>query len=189
MPRIDAPTVAEHHAARRRALLDAAHALLAEAPDAAPSLARVAQRAGLARSSAYHYFGSAHDLLGAMVEDLFPRWNERVVARMQEVHDPRDKVLAYVRANLQLVHEGAHAMTGALARHAPEAVSGERMHQLHADLVTPLREALAAAGDPDPGLAAELVTAVVNRGATLLEEGRPYEQVVAAAERTLTGRP
>lgn len=188
MPKIDAPTVAEHHAARRRALLDAAHELLAASPDAVPSLARVAERAGLARSSVYHYFASSDDLLTAMVEDLFPRWNEQVVAEMAAVEDADERVLAYVRSNLRLVHEGAHAMTGALARHAPAAVTGERMHQLHADLVTPLRETLAAAGEPDPDLAAELVTAVVNRAATLLEDGRPFDRVLAAAERAVRGR-
>ena len=52
MPRITAPTVAEHHAKQRRALLDAARDLLAET-GAEPSMAAVARRAGLARSSIY----------------------------------------------------------------------------------------------------------------------------------------
>ena len=51
MPKISAATVVEHRAAQRRALLDAARDLIAEAPDRVPSLADVAVRAGLARSS------------------------------------------------------------------------------------------------------------------------------------------
>ena len=50
MPRISQPTVAEHRAARVRALLDAAHDLLLETGEA-PSLSAVAERAGLARTS------------------------------------------------------------------------------------------------------------------------------------------
>ncbi len=104
MPRIDAPTVVEHRAAQRRALLDAAHALLSEAPGpAAGGLGEVAAKAGLARSSAYHYFRSREDLLSAVVEDMFPRWNDKIVEAMAGADDP---VWAYVEANLQLVADG-----------------------------------------------------------------------------------
>ena len=73
MPRIEAPRVAEHHARQRRALLDAAHALLAETGEA-PSMAAVGRRAGLARSSVYQYFDSPGALLHAVVTDVFPTW-------------------------------------------------------------------------------------------------------------------
>lgn len=71
MPRIQAPTVAEHRAAQHRALVDAARQILAET-GRPPTLARVAARAGLARPSLYQYFRSAEDLLNAVVEDVFP---------------------------------------------------------------------------------------------------------------------
>ena len=59
MPRIDAPTVAEHHAQRRAALLAAAEELLAEQGVEAVTPAAVGARAGLARSSVYQYFSSS----------------------------------------------------------------------------------------------------------------------------------
>ncbi|WP_406673984.1 helix-turn-helix domain-containing protein [Nonomuraea sp. N2-4H] len=84
MPRIQAPTVAEHRAAQRRALLDAAREILAET-GRPPTLARVAERAGLARSSLYQYFRSSGDLLNAVVEDVFPAgrrgWQRRWTPR------------------------------------------------------------------------------------------------------------
>ena len=83
MPKIQAATVVEHHAAQRAALLDAARALLSEGPTTeAPSLADVAARAGLARSSAYSYFSSREDLLNALAADTFPRWTRYVRDRM-----------------------------------------------------------------------------------------------------------
>ncbi|NLB46735.1 MAG: helix-turn-helix transcriptional regulator, partial [Microbacteriaceae bacterium] len=57
MPRISAATVAEHRANQERLLLDVAHAFLEETGDL-PSMRAIAERAGLARSSVYHYFGS-----------------------------------------------------------------------------------------------------------------------------------
>ncbi len=115
MPRIQAPTVAEHRAAQHRALLDAARQILAET-GRPPTLARVAARAGLARPSLYQYFRSAEDLLNAVVQDVFPRWSARVTAAMDAATTPADRVLAYVLTNFELITEGEHALATVLAR-------------------------------------------------------------------------
>ncbi|WP_374112240.1 TetR/AcrR family transcriptional regulator [Rhodococcus sp. CH91] len=186
MPKISAATVAQHRAAQRRALLDAALALLAEAPEHAPSLGDVAQRAGLARSSVYNYFDSRDDLLRAVVVDMFPRWNARVVEAMEKVSDPTERVLTYIDVNLQLVAEGEHAIVGALATFTPQAFSDESMHAMHQDLVLPLVDALRARGNDNPELDAELVTALVHKGTELIEAGRSFDEVRASVRRVLT---
>ena len=56
MPRIDAPTVAEHHVMRRDAIIAAARDLLGTAGASAVTPAAVAGRSGLARTSVYQYF-------------------------------------------------------------------------------------------------------------------------------------
>ncbi|ANZ27465.1 TetR family transcriptional regulator [Rhodococcus sp. WB1] len=185
MPKISAATVAEHRATQLRALLDAAHALLTESPERPPSLGEVAARAGLARSSVYHYFRSREDLLRAVVEDMFPRWNAKVIAAMDEAGDPAGRVLAYVDANLRLVAEGEHALVGALATVTPQAFTDERMQTLHRELVLPLAEALREHGTTHPELAAELVGAVVHKGTELIESGRNLEEVRRAVRDLL----
>jgi len=185
VPKISAATVAEHRAAQRRALLDAAFELLAETPEHAPSLAEVAQRAGLARSSIYNYFTSRDDLLRAVVMDMFPRWNTRVVAAMEQVSDPTERVLTYIEVNLQLVAEGEHAIVGALATFTPQTFSDESMHAMHQDLTLPLVDALRARGSADPALDAELVTALVHKGTELIESGRGLDEVRASVRRVL----
>ncbi|AKE87897.1 MULTISPECIES: TetR/AcrR family transcriptional regulator [Rhodococcus] len=185
MPKISAATVAEHRATQLRALLDAAHALLTESPERPPSLGEVAARAGLARSSVYHYFRSREDLLRAVVEDMFPRWNAKVIAAMDEAGDPAGRVLAYVDANLRLVAEGEHALVGALATVTPQAFTDERMQTLHRELVLPLVEALREHGTTHPELAAELVGAVVHKGTELIESGRNLEEVRRAVRDLL----
>ena len=74
MPKISAPTVAEHRAAQRAALLAATEQLLVEVGLAGVTPRSIAERAGLARSSFYEYFGSRDDILAAVAIAAFDRW-------------------------------------------------------------------------------------------------------------------
>ena len=56
MPRIEAATVAEHNAMRRRQVVDAAAEVLGDVGVGGFTPAAVAKRAGLARSSMYQYY-------------------------------------------------------------------------------------------------------------------------------------
>ena len=162
MPRITAPTVAQHRAERHRALLDAAQALLAEDPGQAPLARRRRGPRRLARSSVYEYFRSQR-------RPARSRWSGRCCRagpagsprRWPPPAPPGEKVLAYVGANLQLVSEGEHAVATALAQHVP----GEELHaaatQMHEGMRAPLIAALTALGLPDPAATAGLVSAVV----------------------------
>ncbi|WP_122815999.1 TetR/AcrR family transcriptional regulator [Nocardioides pantholopis] len=167
MPRIDAPTVVEHHARQRRALLDAARSLLAETGEA-PSMAAVGRRAGLARSSVYQYFGSPEALLHAVVADVFPDWAGQVQQRVDEATTPGEKVWAYIEANVDLFASSEQAVAHALSRVVEPHVLRGPMEQFHRRLQVPLREALAAYGEPEVPAMAELIDAMIvqaSRGA------------------------
>lgn len=173
MPRIQAPTVVEHRAAQRAALLEAAREILAESgAEAAPGLAEVGSRAGLARSSVYSYFASREDLFDALVADTLPRWVEYVDRQIARARTPGEKVLAYVEANLHLVARGDHALLcamAALGRGGDAAAGSER--DVHGNLQRPLRDALAAHGAADPEHMADLVQSVVFSGSRMIEDG------------------
>jgi len=178
MPRISEPTVAAHRAARERALLDAAHALLLETGEA-PALGQVAARAGLARSSVYQYFGSSRDLLRAMVRDVYPRWVRRVAAAMAAAPTAADRILAYAEANVRLVGEGAHAVGAALAALEPSEAVDEDAARMHRELQQPLVETLTSLRVESSEEVAALVNAVIH-GATLLLDTRTPDEVVAS---------
>ena len=161
MPRIDAPTVVEHHARQRRALLDAARALLAETGQA-PSMAAVARKAGLARSSVYQYFDSAEGLLHAVVADVFPDWADQVQSHVDQASGPGQRVWAYVEANVALFASSEQAVAQALARVVDPGVLRGPMQEFHARLQVPLRDALVDLGEPEVERMAELVGAIIN---------------------------
>ncbi|MFN8147396.1 MAG: TetR/AcrR family transcriptional regulator [Candidatus Nanopelagicales bacterium] len=177
MPRIDAPTVAEHHAQRRAALLAAAEELLAEQGVEAVTPAAVGARAGLARSSVYQYFSSSPAIVAAVVEDAFPRAIEQLRAAMAATTTPAEQVDAYVTTALRLAGDRTHRSLRALAvADLPEHCQA-RMDELHREQTTPLVDALKALGAPDPALTAALVSGVVRAAAQAVAEGAPAARV------------
>lgn len=185
MPRIDAPTVAEHRAARERALLDAARGLLTAEPERVPTLAEVGAVAGLSRSSVYEYFRSREDLLRAVVSDSFPRWQQRLDAGLAAADGPGERLLAFLRVNLELVADGEHALARALSLVAPSDDLARESRAFHERLLQPVREALAELGVPDPETTTELVNAVVHAASRRVEQTGDLERAHDAARALL----
>jgi AcrR family transcriptional regulator len=169
VPRIDAPTIAQHRAQRRRALLDAARALLVENPHRTLTLAAVASRAGLPRSSTYEYFPSGRELLLELVEEVLPNWSRRVTTAMAAADTPGGKVLAYATANLRLVAEGEHALATALVQSVPGEQVSASTQRMHDQMSQPLSAALAELGLAEPDVTAKLISAVVYTASRMIE--------------------
>lgn len=187
VPKIDAPTVAEHHRQRRAALLTAAGDLLADGGLEALTLGAVGSAAGLARSSVYQYFDSTAALIAALVEDLMPRALERLIAETAAAPDPRARVDAFVRSALRTSAEPTHRALSALA-HAPlPPECSARVAELHADQQAPLRQALAELGVADPDLETGLVMGLVQAATRALLDGGSLEDVTTQTLSLLHG--
>ncbi|MCR6030133.1 TetR family transcriptional regulator [Nocardioides sp. zg-579] len=180
MPRISAATVAEHRAQQRRALLDAARALLAQSASA-PSMGAVASRAGLARTSVYQYFASVEELMAAVVADVFPDWAAHVLDRVAAAPTPGQRVWAYVEANLELFASSEQAVAGALARVVEPHVLRGPMEDFHARLQVPLLAALEDFGEPEPSAMAEHVDSLIHQASRDLGSLEPAERAAARA--------
>ncbi len=188
MPRIDAPTVAEHHVRQRRALLDAARGLLAETGQV-PAMAAVGNRAGLARTSVYQYFTSVEELLAAVVADVFPDWSGQVLAQVEAAATPATRVWAYVEANVALFASSEQAVARALTRVVGPDVLRGPMEQFHAELQVPLRQALTDFGEPEPDEMAALVDSLIINASQPLGDpaSRKAQDVALARLRRLLG--
>ena len=160
MPRIEAPTVAEHREQRRKAILDAARALMVETGEP-PSMGQVGKRAGLARSSVYQYFDSVEELLTAVAEDVFPAWSAGVQDRVAEASSPGEQVWAYIEENFALFSSPELRVIQVLARVIAPQDLHSPMREFHLQLQVPLRRALNDLGEPDPEAMAEFIDALI----------------------------
>lgn len=190
MPRITAPTVAEHREQQLRAVLDAARAILGETR-AAPTLAATAERAGLARSSIYRYFSSSDELLAAVVADVFPDWAGKVRSRVESATTPGERVWAYICANIDLFSSSEQDVASALSEVADPHLLKESMEAFHAELQTPLVGALTEHGEPEPKLMAETIEAALMQVARRLgsrpESGLGKDEALGVLHRMLSG--
>lgn len=176
MPRIKASSVVEHRAQQEEAILNATFDLLHEL-GAAPSLAQVAGRAGMARTSIYQYFKSPTELLQAAAREVYPRWFARVSGAVEAAATPTEAVLAYATTCIDLVAEGGHAVGTALASITPEPDLDEQAEQMHASARQPLVDALQRLGIAEPEPIADLVTAVIHAAGQMVEQGIEREKV------------
>ena len=183
MPRISAPTVAEHRVRQRDALLHAATQLLVEGGVNAVTPAAVGAAAGLARPSVYQYFSSGADILASVIEDSFPRANETLRVALESASGPAEQLDTYVRVSLRLARDGAHRPAAALAAAQLPEECMARLRELHHEQAAPFLHALAELGTPELELTAQLLGGVLEAAMRAIESGAPLD---AVTERTLT---
>ena len=177
MPKIHAPTVAEHHARRRTALLEAAEQLIADQGVPALTLAAAGAGAGLARSSVYQYFESTPALVAAVVEDAFARINEQLQAAVDPADPPAARIDAYVRFALKVATEPANRAMHQLGHADLPPSCRARLADLHREQYAPLRRAVAELHTPNPTLTTSLVLGIIGAAVQAVTEGSPLARV------------
>jgi len=179
VPKIDAPTVAEHHARRRAALVRAAIDLFAAGGAAAVTPAAVGAEAGLARSSVYQYFSSGAALLAAVVEESVPP----AVAALREAtagaSTPRARVESYLSAAIDLALTDAHRAAVSMAGPDLPEPCRARLAELHREMAAPLLDAVRDLGTPEPEITTLLLSGLVETAVRAVEAGLPAEAVIA----------
>lgn len=181
MPRITAPTVAEHRSRQRSALIAAAREELLLNGAAAVTPAAVGKRAGLARSSVYEYFASAPELLAEIAVIALHEWADELDAALETAGPGLARLEAYIRITLQMVAEGKHALAGALAGTALPDEKRAEFAALHVALLRPVRQAVDELALDEPEVRVQLLQGVVDAATRQVEAGRDPETVTRAA--------
>lgn len=171
MPRIEAATVAEHHALRRAALLSAGRTLLAEHGIDAVTPKAVGEQAGIARSSVYQYFPSTSALVAAIVEDAFVTANATIEEALAHQDSPRDRIDTYLRISLDLATGPSHRMFDSVDPSTLPAETQQRIDALHHAQTAPLIEAVRECGAPQPELAVHLIAGMMSAAARAISMG------------------
>lgn len=165
MPRISAPTLAEHRDLRRASLLAAGAELIQAGGAPAVTMSAVASRAGLSRTAVYEYFPSTADLLAAVLAEQMQEWIEQVAALLAPEQSPEAAIRAYVRISLSMIHDGSHEIMALLAAETLSAPTRRHLGELHAQLAAPLIAAFADMGAADPMQCAFFAQGVVEAAA------------------------
>ncbi len=179
MPKINAPTLAEHQAYQRHALVAAAIEILADEGVAALTPASAGSRASLARSSTYQYFDSGAALLATAVEAAQADVEGAVAraAAAAAADGPEATIGAYVTAVLTTASSTPARAMRALDHAELPRMCAARLEELRRVQRAPLVVALADLGVVDPEPVAELVSALVDAGARQCAHGSPVAVV------------
>lgn len=177
MPKIEAATVRAHRAQRLERLIDAAESILAERGVEALTAGAVAARAGIARNSIYRYFSSIDDLLELVVTRTFPSWVAGVEAAIAAESVPEERVVAYVRANVEQAASSTHGWRTSLSRGSLSESARERVRALHVSLIEALVDAVADLGVEQAELTVSVIQALVDSSIRQIDSGASAGEV------------
>lgn len=179
MPKISAPTVAEHRSAQRRALLEAAQTLLLADGLDAVGPAAVAKSAGLARSTFYEYFPSRDDLLVELARDAFAAWSHDMTRALAGTRPGEERLTSYLQTTLKLTADGRHSLATALRGVDLSPTRRQAIEALHVALDDPLGEILAELEIADSRGTAPLVRGLLGAAMSQVAAGADLEHVTA----------
>ncbi len=183
MPRIIAPTLAQHRDLRHASLLTAARDLALESGGRSVTMAKVAERTGLSRPAVYEYFPSVDALLAALVVAEMQSWSIRMQEVITSAGSPQDKVCRYLEATLTAVAEGQHRLARAIGDIALAPEAAEQLSTSHRQLADPLSVALSDLGCDQPIRCAELLQGVLEAATRRVERGADPEAEIAAVQK------
>ncbi|HUW78286.1 MAG TPA: TetR/AcrR family transcriptional regulator [Candidatus Nanopelagicaceae bacterium] len=179
MPKIQANTLAEHRSMRREALLEAAISIALESGGDSVTMAEVAKRAGLSRSSVYEYFESSADLIADVILDELDIWARTLLQAVQSETDPALRIVAWIDCAFGYISAGQHRLARSLGAVSLPASRVPAVRQAHMRLVQPLIDALKGASVPEPTACAMYVNGAIDAATRRIDAGCDAELEIA----------
>ncbi|MFM8448456.1 MAG: TetR/AcrR family transcriptional regulator [Candidatus Nanopelagicaceae bacterium] len=180
MPKIQTEKLAQHRDWRRHQLIEAAAAIALESGGEAVTVAAVAERAGLSRTSVYEYFASSADLTADLVlEEL----NNFVKTLTGAISNPADSELAireWIEAALKYISDGRHLLAKALSATATPKDRAAEIASAHRALLAPLQSSISAMGISDTKQALALIQSITDVATKRIEGGADAEKEIAS---------
>lgn len=180
MPRIKTPTLADHRDWRRSQLIEAAAAIALESGGEAITVASVAARAGLSRTSVYEYFASSADLAADLVIDELESFATALESATADVLDPQESVQRWIEASLQYIADGRHLLAKALNAVDLPRSRGAAIGAAHRALLAPLKAKLSEMGISEIDFALSMIQSTTDSASRRIESGDDAEQVISS---------
>ena len=180
MPRIATTDLASHRDWRRSQLIEAAASLALESGGSAITVAAVASRAGLSRTSVYEYFASSADLAADLVIEELAAFAHALASATSEETTPLGSIEKWIQTSLEYIADGRHLLAKALnAIDLPRERAGQ-IGAAHRQLLAPLRAQLQAIGIQDCDAALTLIQSVTDSASKRIESGNDAESVISS---------
>ncbi len=180
MPKIETQTLAQHRDWRRSQLIEAAAAIALESGGEAITVAAVAARAGLSRTSVYEYFASSADLAADLVIDELNSFAQELKVISEAGDTPVEAIDLWIEGSLQYIADGRHLLAKALnaidlPRNRSAAIGGA-----HGALLAPLRSKLVELGISDINFALTLIQSITDGASRRIESGDDADLVITS---------
>jgi AcrR family transcriptional regulator len=181
-PRIQAATIVEQRQMRQRQLIDAALAIALESGAANITVAAVAKRAGLARSSMYEYFSSSADLIADLVIEELALYQKRLAQAVNGTQDPYQHIELWIAEALQYVVDGRHMLIKSLNAAAIPEFRRDEISQGHRNLMTTISARLQEIGLTDIRGAMSYLQNTIEAASVRIESGSDFELEIRSAQ-------
>ncbi len=181
MPKIQAPTVALHRELRRQQLMAAAMELAIADGAESITVAAVAAKAGLARSSIYEYFASSADLVADLVLEELEYYTRRLSEAVADATEPYLRIELWITESLRYVADGRHMLVKSLNTINTPDERKDEIVMGHRRMMAPLQESLVETGISNVRAAAALLASVTDAASVRIDAGNEAELEITSA--------
>jgi AcrR family transcriptional regulator len=181
MPKIKAASLLENREFRRQQLISAALELAIAGGAEAITVAAVASKAGLARSSIYEYFASSADLVADLVLEELDYYTKRLADAVGSATDPYEKIELWIAESLRYVADGRHMLVKSLNTIDTPDFRKEEISLGHRKMLAPLRQSLIETGINDSQSAAAFLSGVTDAASIRIDAGNDAELEIQSA--------
>lgn len=182
-PKIQARTILEQRKMRQSQIIDAALSIALKDGASSITVAAVAKKAGIARSSVYEYFSSSADLVADLVMEELSIYQELLMTAVKDVQDPYRYIELWIAEALEYVIDGRHLLVKSLNSAAiPEFRRGE-IAQGHRNLMASIAAPLEQMGLEDIRGAMSYLQNTIDVAATRIESGHESTLEIRNAQK------
>jgi AcrR family transcriptional regulator len=180
MPKIETETLAQHRDWRRGQLIEAAAAIALESGGAAVTVAAVAARAGLSRTSVYEYFASSADLAADLVIDELRIFGSELADISAQGATSLEAIDLWIEGSLRYIADGRHLLAKALNAIELPRNRSAAIGAAHGALLAPLRTKMEDIGVSDVNFALSLIQSTTDGATKRIERGDDAELIIAS---------
>ena len=179
MPRINTSNLVEQREWRRSQLISAAAAIALESGSEAITVSAVAQRAGLARTSVYEYFGSSAELVADLIIEELNAFTDILVAAVEPAEIPEAAIANWINSALKYIADGRHLLAKALSATSLPVNRSAEIGAAHRALLAPLSSALTEIGVRDLNYALSMIQSLTDAATKRIENGNSADAEIS----------